>query len=101
MKKISHNAEKKSHNAEKKLEGGDPLGFFNIHSVAKFQKKTERGTLWEIFFSGKKSRNAETERGNPSVLFGVVCYAGNILARFLGPTGTIWRLLKILVKLLG
>ena len=32
---------------------GDPLGFFNIHSVAKFQKKTERGTLWEIFFPEK------------------------------------------------
>ena len=29
--------EKKSHNAEK-TENGDPLGFFNIHSVAKHQK---------------------------------------------------------------
>ena len=28
---------KKSHNAEKS-ERGDPLGFFNIHSVAKHQK---------------------------------------------------------------
>ena len=33
LKKI----EKKSHNAEK-TEREDPLGFFNIHSVAKLQK---------------------------------------------------------------
>ena len=30
--------EKKSHNAEKKTEREDPLGYFNIHSVAKLQK---------------------------------------------------------------
>ena len=35
---------KKSHNAEKKTERGDPLGFFNIHSVAKHQKNAG-GTL--------------------------------------------------------
>ena len=34
---------KKSHNAEKLK--GDPLGFFNIHSVGKYQK-IEGGTLW-------------------------------------------------------
>ena len=33
----------------KKTERGDPLGFFNIHSVAKHQKNAG-GTLW-----GKKS----------------------------------------------
>ena len=33
----------------KKTERGDPLGFFNIHSVAKHQKKC-RGTLWGKFF---------------------------------------------------
>ena len=32
---------KKSHNAEK-TERGDPLGFFNIHSVAKYQTRRER-----------------------------------------------------------
>ena len=39
----------------KKTERGDPLGFFNIHSVAKHQKKC-RGTLWgKNFFFRKKS----------------------------------------------
>ena len=35
--------EKKSHNAGK-TERGDPLGFFNIHSVAKLWKN-ERGVF--------------------------------------------------------
>ena len=48
--------EKKSHNAEK-TERGDPLGFFNIRSVGKFQK-IEGGTLWGIFLK-KKSHRAE------------------------------------------
>ena len=38
----------------KKTERGDPLGFFNIHSVAKHQKNAG-GTLWGKFFFGKKS----------------------------------------------
>ena len=42
---------KKSHNA-KKTERGDPLGFFNIHSVAKHQKQC-RGALWGNFFRKK------------------------------------------------
>ena len=37
----------KSHNAEKKVKGG-PLGFFNIHSVAKLQK-IEGRPFGEIF----------------------------------------------------
>ena len=41
----------------KKTERGDPLGFSNIHSVAK-QQKIEGGPFGE-FFSGKKSHNAE------------------------------------------
>ena len=48
MKKIF---EKKSHNAEK-TERRDPLGFFNIRSVEKLQKK-EGGTLWGTFFFEK------------------------------------------------
>ena len=43
---------KKSHNAEK-TERGDPLGFFNIHSVGKYQK-IEGGPFGE-FFSRKQS----------------------------------------------
>ena len=45
---------KKSHNAEK-TERGDPLGFFNIHSVAKHQKKMQGDPLGKKFFFEKKS----------------------------------------------
>ena len=45
--------EKKSHNAEK-LKWG-PLGFFNIHSVAKHQKIE----VEKFLFPGKKSHSAE------------------------------------------
>ena len=38
----------KSHNAEK-TESGDLLGFFNIHSVGKYQK-IEGGPFGENFF---------------------------------------------------
>ena len=59
----------------KKTERGDPLGFFNIHSVAKHQKNAG-GTLWGNFFSKKKSRSAEkNERGESLVSPGGVCYA--------------------------
>ena len=44
-----------SHNAEK-LKGGDPLRFFNIHSVAKHEKIEEK---YCFFIFGKKSHNAE------------------------------------------
>ena len=47
--------EKKSHNAEK-TEREDPLGFFNIHSVAKLQKNLRP---FEKKFSKQKYRNAE------------------------------------------
>ena len=68
---------KKSHNAEKKTERGDPLGFFNIHSVAKHQKKMQGRPFWgKIFFRKKKSRSAEkNERGESLVSPGMVCYA--------------------------
>ena len=41
----------------KKTERGDPLGIFNIHSVAKHQKNA--GGPLEIFLPKKKSRSAE------------------------------------------
>ena len=60
----------------KKTERGDPLGFFNIHSVAKHQKKC-RGHLLGNFFSRKKSLAVpkKNERGEPLVSPGTVCYA--------------------------
>ena len=54
----------KSHNA-KKLKG-DPLGFFNIHSVAKQQKKIEGGPFGENIFRKKVSqcrKKIEREEG--------------------------------------
>ena len=67
----------KSLTMPKKTEREDPLGVFNIHFVAKHQK-IEGGTLWEKFFSGKKVSQfrKKTERGDPSVSLGMVCYAG-------------------------
>ena len=60
----------------KKTERGDPLGFFNSHSVAKHQKKMQGGPFRETFFSKKKSRSAEkNERGESLVSPGMVCYA--------------------------
>ena len=59
----------------KKTERGDPLGFSNIHSVAKQQKIEEEPFGEKI--SGKKSRSAEKNwKGDPLVSPGMVCYAG-------------------------
>ena len=46
----------------RKTEGGDPLGFFNIHSVAKHQK-----LKWEKFSFSEKNLTVpnKTERGDP------------------------------------
>ena len=57
----------------KKTERGDPLGFFNIHFVAKHQKKCRGGPLGKFFFRKKKSRSAEkNERGEG--VFGLARY---------------------------
>ena len=47
----------------KKTERGDPLGFFNIHSVAKHQKKCRGDPLGNFFFRKNKSRSAEKMKG--------------------------------------
>ena len=67
---------KKSHNAEK-TEREDPLGVSNIHSVAK-QQKIEGGPFNEKKILEKKVSQCrkKTERGDPSVSPGMVCYAG-------------------------
>ena len=41
-------SQKMSHSAEK-CKRGDPLGFINIYSVAKYQKKTWKGDSFETF----------------------------------------------------
>ena len=64
----------------KKTERGDPLGFFNIHSVAKHQKNAggpfEEKKFRRKKFRKKMSRSAEkNERGESLVSPGMVCYA--------------------------
>ena len=64
----------------KKTERGNPLGFSNIHSVAKHQKKCRGDPLRkkksEKKFRKKMSRSAEKfERGDSLVSPGLVCYA--------------------------
>ena len=83
-----------SHNAEK-LKGGDPLGFFNIHSVAKHQKNAG-GTLWGKIFRKKVSQcRKKIERGDSLVSPGMVCYAEKqvktILVQFARPNSAIWH----------
>ena len=58
----------------KKSERGDPLGFFNIHSVAKHQNKC-RGTLWGKIFFRKKSLAVPKKMKESLVSPGMVCYA--------------------------
>ena len=51
----------KSPTMPKETARGDPLGFFNIHSVGKYQK-TEGGPFGD-FFEKKSHRAKKTERG--------------------------------------
>ena len=80
---------------KKKTEKEDPLRVFNINSAAKQQKKSKGDPLGKNFFPEKKSHKAEkTERGDPLVLPGMVCYAGkqekNFLVQFARPNCAIW-----------
>ena len=50
-----------SHGAEKNVKE-DPLGFINIHSVAK-NKKLERGPFGDKKFSKKSHSDKKIERG--------------------------------------
>ena len=56
-----------------KCKKGDPLGFINIHSIAKYQKKLKGGTLLrnKKYFS-KKSHSAEKIERGPLVSSGFV-----------------------------
>ena len=84
----------------KKNERGDPLGFFNIHSVAK-SEKIEGGTLWRRFFPKKMSRNAKKLKGpkNPLVSSGIVCYAGNLFGSVPWANGYNWASSKNFVEI--
>ena len=54
-------SQKMSHSAEK-CEKGDPLGFFNIYSVAKYQKTRKGDSFETLKIFRKKSHNAEKNR---------------------------------------
>ena len=71
--------QKKSHSAEK-CKRGDPLGFINIHSVAKYEK-TRRGDPFETFkICSKKSRTVpnKIQRGDPLGKSGFVGFLGKV-----------------------
>ena len=67
---------KKSHNAEK-TEREEPLGFFNIHSVAKLQK-IEGGPFRGEIFLKKVAQCRKNLKGDLLVSSGIVSYAGNL-----------------------
>ena len=69
-----------SHSAAK-CKKGDPLGFINIYSVAKYHK-TRKGDSFETLKNfRKKSHNAEKiERVGPLVSSGFVGYVGDPFA---------------------
>ena len=95
--------EKKSHNAEK-TEREDPLGFFNIHSVAKLQKKMkERSFRGEKIFLKKILTVPKKSKGGTFWSRPVLYVTREtFLVQFLWPTGTFWGLLnfvELLVEL--
>ena len=92
--------EKKSHNAEK-TEREDPLGFFNIHSVAKLQQLKGDPFVGKFFL---KSRTVPKKSKGGTFWSRPVLYVTRetFLVQFLGPTGTFRGLLnfvELLVEL--
>ena len=79
----------------KTTEREDPLGFFNIHSVAKHQK-IEGGTLWGkfVFFSKKSLTMPKKTEGGPFSLsrYGMLRgkRAKTLLVQFARPNESIW-----------
>ena len=68
-----------SHSAEK-CKRGDPLGFNNIYSVAKYQKKTRNGDSFETFqnFQKKSHKAKKNQKGGPLVSSGFVGYVKKV-----------------------
>ena len=62
------------------MKRGDPLGFINIHSVAKYQK-TRRGDSFETLKNFRKKFHTvpkKIERGDPLVSSGFVGYVKKV-----------------------
>ena len=76
----------------KKTERGDPLGFSNIHSVAK-QQKIEGGTLWGKNFRKNVSQCRKKSEGGPFGLPGYGMVRGKtektVLVQFARPNSAI------------
>ena len=82
---------KKVSQRQKKIEGiFRPFGIF-LYPVCRKTQKNEGWTLWD-FFPKKVSQCRKK-------LKGIVCYAGNFLVLFPGPTGEIWNFVELLVEL--
>ena len=74
-----------SHSAEK-CKRGDPLGFINIYSVAKYQKTRKGDSFGTLKNFQKKSHSAEkNERGDPLVSSGFVGYVKKVKNKRGGP----------------
>ena len=65
-----------SHSAEK-CERGDPLGFINIYSLAKYQK-TRKGDSFEILKNFRKKSHNDEKKSNHLVSFGFVGYVKKV-----------------------
>ena len=79
----------------KKTESVEPLGVFNIHIVAKHQKYQGEGLGGTFLFPEKSlTMPKKTERGDPLVSPGMVCYAGKqekrFLVQFARPNSATW-----------
>ena len=61
---------------KKTEKGEDPLGFSNIHSVAKHNKKLKGGPFGEKIRKKVSQCRKKNWKGDPLVSPGMVCYAG-------------------------
>ena len=60
-----------------KCKKGDPLGFINIYSVAKYQK-TRKGDSFETLKNFRKQVAQCRKKSNPLVSSGFVCYVEKV-----------------------
>ena len=77
----------------KKTEREDPLGFFNIHSVAKLQK-IEGGPFRGLFFEKSRPVPKKSKGGTFWSRPKLYVTRETSLVQFLGTTGTFWGLLN-------
>ena len=65
--------------------------------IAKGLQNLQELVNWDYLYEKKiEKKSHSAEKMDPLVTSGIVCYARNLFGSVLGPTGTFWRLLKIL-----